>query len=214
MPHHPWLTAAFDRLDVPDETRALITLHHSEAHRYYHTLRHIDLMLRHIPTSHAFAREMMAATLFHDIIYDPTRFDNEEMSLAMFQSAADAFAPPELLDRLLVSAMILATKNHHFRDEGTQKDEAINLLLKADLSILWHPDPEVYAWYAAGVRKEYGFVPEAQFREARATILTGLRDDLLRSEHLTSAEGKILTRNVAWELRSLGLGASFDAPSL
>lgn len=174
MSHHPSLMAAFDRLKLPDETRVLIVDHHSEPHRHYHTLRHIGLMLRQIPPCHAFGPEMTAATLFHDIIYDPTRSDNEEQSLAIFQSAADRFEPPEPLDRKLVSAMILATKNHHVQKAGTAQDEAINLLLKADLSILWDPDPEVYAWYAAGVRKEYAFVPEEQFREARAKILTVL----------------------------------------
>lgn len=200
MSNHPSLIAAFDRLEVPDEGRALIIGHHSEPHRSYHTLGHIDLMLRQVPARHAFAREMMAATLFHDIIYDPTRSDNEELSLAMFESAAGKVAVPGPLDRPLVSAMILATKSHHFRKEETMRDEAINLLLKADLSILWHPDPEVYAWYAAGVRQEYGFVPEEQFRAARAMIVTGLRDDLLRSDRLTVAEANMLTRNIGWEL--------------
>ncbi len=200
MSDHPWVIAAFDRLALPEDMRALIIGHHGEPHRHYHTLRHIDLMLCHIPASHAFAPEMIAATLFHDIIYDPTRSDNEARSQAMFEAAADRFAPPEPLDRPLVSAMILATSSHHFRPEGTARDEAINLLLKADLSILWHADPQVYAWYAAGVRQEYGFVPEDRFREARANILSGLRDDLLRSEQLTPAQADMLKRNVASEL--------------
>ncbi len=200
MSDHPLLIAAFDRLNFPDSTRALVIAHHSEPHRHYHTLRHLDLMLGQVPADHAFAPEMIAATLFHDIIYNPARADNEELSLAMFQSAAGGFAPQKPLDTALVSAMILATKSHHFRDAGTAEDEAINILLKADLSILWHPDPEVYTWYAMGVRKEYGFVPEDQFRKARANILTGLRHDLLRSQQLTSTEAETLKRNVGSEL--------------
>ncbi|NOW45100.1 putative metal-dependent HD superfamily phosphohydrolase [Novosphingobium sp. SG751A] len=200
MSDHPSLIAAFDRLNLPGDMRALIIGHHSEAQRYYHTLRHIDLMLGQIPAHHAFTPEMTAATLFHDIIYDPARGDNEELSLAMFQSASDVFLPPEPLDKRLVAEMILATKSHHFSDERTAQDQAVNLLLKADLSILWHADPEVYAWYAAGVRKEYGFVPEVRFREARATILTRLRDDLLLSGQLTLAEQDMLKRNIGWEL--------------
>lgn len=200
MSDHPSLIAAFDRLKVPAEMRVLIIDHHSEPHRFYHTLRHIDLMLGHIPAGHTLAPEMIVATLFHDVVYNPTRSDNEAQSLAMFKAAASCFGPWEPLDRLLVSAMILATKSHHFREGVSAEDEAVNLLLKADLSILWHPDPDVYAWYAAGVRKEYAFVPEEQFREARAKILTGLRNDLLQSGQLTSAEAKMLTRNVGWEL--------------
>jgi len=196
MSHPLSLIAAFDRLALPEVVRALVIERYGEAHRGYHTLRHIDLMLRQLPPSHAFTPEMMAATLFHDIIYDPTRSDNEERSQMLFERYA--FAPG--LDRPLVSAMILATRSHRFRAERTEQDEAINLLLKADLSILWHPDPDMYAWYAAGVRKEYGFVPEERFREARAKILIGLRDDLLASDHLTTAEADMLRRNIDWEL--------------
>lgn len=202
MSDYPSLIAALDRLGLPDEMRALIIAHHSEPHRHYHTLRHIDIMLGALPVDHGAAREMMAATLFHDIIYDPKRSDNEERSMEAFEAAVGRFPKSASLDRRLVSSMILATKGHLFRNGGIPEDEAINILLKADLSILWHPDREVYAWYAAGVRKEYGFVPEEQFREARAKILTGLRDDLLQSQQLTSAEARSLVRNVEWEIRS------------
>jgi predicted metal-dependent HD superfamily phosphohydrolase len=189
-----------DQLGLPGPVRALIVERHGEPHRHYHTLRHIDLMLRQLPAGHAFAREMIAATLFHDIIYDPTRSDNEELSLAAFFSVASTISPDAPLDADLVSSMILATKSHHFRDKDAGSDRAINLLLRADLSILWHPDPQVYEWYAKGIRKEYAFVPDDQFREARARILTTLRDDLLRSGQLTMEEANLLTRNTDWEL--------------
>lgn len=192
-------THALDQLGAPDALRKRIAECHGEPHRHYHTLRHIELMLRQLPTDHRFTREMAAATLFHDIVYDPTRADNEDVSLTMFLAAASELGTRDPLDTDLVSAMILATKSHRFRAGETPEDEAIDILLKADLSILWHPDPQVYAWYADGVRQEYAFVPDAQFREARTRILTGLRDDLLRSERLTSDEDEGLTRNIDWE---------------
>lgn len=194
---HPALTEALARLDLPEHIGATIAECHSEPHRHYHTLRHIDLMLRQILADGPFWREMIAATLFHDIVYDPTRSDNEDRSLATFLSLAGPLAP---LDTALVSEMILATKSHHFREGTSTRDVAINRLLKADLSILWHPDPQVYAWYAQGVRQEYAFVPDAQFREARTRILTTLRDDLLASNQLAVNEADALKRNVASEL--------------
>lgn len=195
----PFLSEAFERLGLPDRVCAMIVERHGEAQRHYHTLRHIDLMLGQLPASHAFAREMAVATLFHDIVYDPTRPDNEEQSLEMFRAVADRI----VVDAELVAGMILATKGHHFRSEDTAGDQAINMLLKADLSILWHPDSEVYAWYAEGVRQEYAFVPEGHFRAARRGILTGLRDDLLGSDQLTPDEAAALTRNTDWELDRL-----------
>lgn len=197
---YPVLRDVLDRLGMPHAARAAIMERHGEPHRHYHTLRHIDLMLRRIPDDHAFAREMCVATLFHDIVYEPAQSDNEEQSLAVFQSAARIFANDMRVDTALVSEMILATKSHHFRDEVSASDLAVNLLLKADLSILWHPEPHVYEWYAKGVRQEFSFVPEGAFREARARILTGLRDDLLRSGKLTVEESEVLLRNTGWEL--------------
>jgi predicted metal-dependent HD superfamily phosphohydrolase len=184
---------------LSEELRRTIIERHGEPHRHYHTLRHVGLMLSQLPPDHPCAREMIAATLFHDIVYDPAKSDNEEQSLAVFEAAASALAT----DGPLVSAMILATKSHHFRKEATVEDEAINLLLKADLSILWTPDPECYAWYAGGVRLEYGFVAEDLYRQARTRIVTGLRDDLLRSGKLVPEETECLKRNIAWELECM-----------
>lgn len=200
---HPPIDQACGELGIPVDARTAIMQRHGEPHRRYHTLRHIDLMLRQLPEGHPFAREMKAATLFHDIVYDPSRPDNEEQSLSAFLAVADRFEPDAPLDTALVSAMILATKSHHFRDGNAPADEAVNLLLKADLSILWHSDPQVYRWYAEGVRHEYGFVPEDQFREARTRILSTLRDDLIRSGQLTAEEAAALTRNTGRELEEL-----------
>lgn len=200
MSDHPWLIAAFETLNIPGDLRARIIGCHSEAHRHYHTLRHLELMLRQIPADHAFAPEMLAATLFHDSIYEPARSDNEEQSAALFASVSALLAPAQPLDDELVGAMIAATKGHHFRDGGSRQDEAVNLLLKADLSILWHDDGGVYAWYAQGVRREYAFVPEGRYREARAAILADLRRALLDSGQLTEAEAQMLERNIGWEL--------------
>lgn len=196
----PGFFAVLDRLALPRAARARIIEGHGEPQRHYHTLRHVDLMLREIPADHAFAREMFLATLFHDIVYDPAKPDNEEQSLATFLSAAGTFASDPPFDLPLVSAMILATKGHNFLDEADSRDAAVNLLLEADLSILWHPEPAVYAWYAEGVRKEYAFVPDGSFREARKRILIALRDDILRSGRLTAEKAKALKRNIAWEL--------------
>jgi predicted metal-dependent HD superfamily phosphohydrolase len=198
---HPWFSEACDRLSTPEHVRALIIEHHGEPHRHYHTLCHLELMLQQIPGNHAFAREMIAATLFHDIIYQPSRSDNEERSASTFLSVASEIAGYAPLDAPLVASMILATKSHHFRNETTTGDEAVNLLLKADLSILWHGDAQVYEWYAKGVRLEYAFVPEHQFRGTRRRILTALHDDLLSSDKLTLEEAKALARNIDWELR-------------
>lgn len=197
---YPVFSSVLDRLGVPHASRALIIKQHSEPHRHYHTLRHIDLMLRQVPDSHPCVREMFVATLFHDIVYDPGKSDNEERSHSTYLSVADTIAHDAPVDTALASSMILATKGHQFRDEATPSDQAVNLLLKADLSILWHPEPDVYAWYAKGVREEFSFVPEDAFRKARAGILTELRDDLLRSGKLQAEETKLLIRNTGWEL--------------
>ena len=202
MLDHPLVIAACDRLALPAEARCMVRSRYSEPHRHYHTLRHIELMLGEIPLDALFANEMIAATLYHDVIYDPARADNEEASLALFHSAAASRAWKPPLDEALVSEMILATKGHHFFEGSGPRVDAVNTLLKADLSILWHPDRQVYAWYAAGVRREYAFVPEDRFRQVRARIVEGLCADLLQSGQLDPPAAGTLRRNVAWELQS------------
>ncbi|MFF1481034.1 hypothetical protein ACFVYD_26365 [Streptomyces sp. NPDC058301] len=145
----------------------------AEPHRKYHTLDHLAAVLRHVDTlaDHAEDPELVRlAAWFHDAVYRPDRSENEERSAAQAERALpeaglgqDATAEVARLVRLTVT---------HDPHEGDTNGEA---LCDADLAVL-AGDPEEYAAYAAAVREEYAFVPDAAFRDGRAAVLRQLLD--------------------------------------
>ena len=162
-------------LDWPAEAAAslrdeLVTAH-GEAHRRYHGVAHIEAVLTTLGELTAPRTRTVAARLaawFHDAVYDPARFDNEERSAEL---AADRLTvlgtDPALVEE--VRALVLATKRHELGATGAagaDHDE----LLDADLAILGSP-PAAYEAYAAAIRAEYGHLDDAVFRAGRASVL-------------------------------------------
>jgi predicted metal-dependent HD superfamily phosphohydrolase len=66
--------------------------------------------------------------------------------------------------------MVRATAHLASAEPPADRDTAA--LLDADLAILGAPE-ERYRRYAADVRKEYAFVPDAEYRKGRAAVLDG-----------------------------------------
>jgi predicted metal-dependent HD superfamily phosphohydrolase len=138
---------------------------YTEPHRHYHTLEHIGEMLR---VAGRLAKEvkdpasLQLAIWYHDAIYDPTRSDNEAQSAALAHEELKIFAiPTELIEE-----RILATD--HKSDPRECLENAI--ILDADLAILGASVAR-YDRYAVDIRKEYGYVPEAEYRAGRAAVL-------------------------------------------
>ncbi len=155
------------------EMLSYIVHRYSEKHRAYHTLAHIKKMLktgefwlyRLIGQQRITADDFpnyFAAVLFHDIIYDPTRSDNEEQSA---QEAKRWLASSAGVDANYVAEMILATKSHVSDDPLTRK------LIDIDMSIL-SSKLVTYNNYARAVRKEYAFVPLDIYVEKRVNFLS------------------------------------------
>jgi predicted metal-dependent HD superfamily phosphohydrolase len=76
---------------------------------------------------------------------------------------AEAGVSPDISTR--VAALILATK--HDREPGSPD---ARLLVDVDLAILGC-EPAVFAAYDRAIRQEYSWVPEEEYRGARAAIL-------------------------------------------
>lgn len=208
-----FFTKYFDYVGLNDATRAFIIEAHTAPSRHYHGLGHLALMLNCFPEISGpeysdrvsllnHMRNWVLATLFHDIIYDPTRSDNEENSA---MEAKMRLAKSASYDLDLVIEMILATRSHVFPErKGKPRDSAIEIFLRADLGILWHPDPHVYRWYARGIRKEYAHVPNDQYRIGRTAVLERLANEIqpnLPRENITC-----MTANFDWEYKSLLAG--------
>jgi predicted metal-dependent HD superfamily phosphohydrolase len=141
----------------------------SEPHRHYHTLVHLEACLAGLDAHRALAADpaaVEAALWFHDAVYDPRASDNEVRSAALAATVLRAArVSGETIAR--IENLILATRAHQAEADG---DPDTALLLDLDLAILGAP-PAAYQAYAAAIRREYAWVPEADYRRKRAAIL-------------------------------------------
>ena len=140
--------------------------------RFYHSVDHLDDCLTQLDAVDGLeARERMLlrfAILWHDVVYDPKRSDNEEQSAERARrELAQAGAAAEDCDE--VARLILLTKGHRVAAD----DPLGALLVSIDLSILG-AEPERYRAYAADIRREYAHVPEEAYRAGRAAVLRHL----------------------------------------
>lgn len=82
-----------------------------EPHRYYHNLNHLEEICQLILNEHEAGTNrdiLLVAAVFHDIIYNPLKGDNEEKSAALFRAMASG--KKENID--YVNSIILDTKQH------------------------------------------------------------------------------------------------------
>lgn len=141
----------------------------SEPHRAYHTLAHIVAMLDELEQTGERDPAIALAVWYHDAVYDTHEHDNEMQSASLARDAVGILGLPESLG-VRVSGLVLATKH-----TAPPTDPAAQLLVDLDLMILGKPEAEFDA-YEAGVRAEYVWVPEPDFRAARVRILQPFLD--------------------------------------
>lgn len=140
---------------------------YTEPGRHYHTLQHIRLCLTHewqVLLLLENPRAVRMAIWFHDIVYDPTRSDNEQRSADLAARYLDEMAePPEFIAR--VRELILDTR--HKSPPATTDGR---YLVDIDLAILGAP-PDEFDAYERAIRLEYAHVDDEAFRRGRAAVL-------------------------------------------
>jgi predicted metal-dependent HD superfamily phosphohydrolase len=155
----------------------------SGAGRAYHTPRHLLAVLDAVQSGgHEPERAFVLAAWFHDAVYDARRSDNEEESARWLDRAtAPLVADGELAARevALARRMVRATARPLDPLPRSRGRQAVRCFLDADFEV-FASLPEDYERYAAGVRQEYAFVPEAAFRAARLAFLEKLRAEVQR----------------------------------
>jgi predicted metal-dependent HD superfamily phosphohydrolase len=139
---------------------------YTQSGRHYHGAGHIVSMLEGFNAIKATFERPLAAELaifFHDVIYDPSRRDNEEQSAKKLQQMLGGLVDPPLLEAAAFS--IEATKQH-----ALTPNHDTNLLLDLDMAILGQPWP-IYEQYARDVMQEYLPVyGQMAYRHGRRTI--------------------------------------------
>jgi len=173
-----------------------------EPHRRYHGLSHIAWLLDEAERARAAIADpdlIGFAIWFHDAIYDPKRTDNEARSAEWALTA--------LMDRgdlgARVARLVAMTKRH--AEGEASADEA--LFLDMDVAILGSPRAE-YCVYAAGVRAEYGHLPDPTFAAGRAAFLDGqlVRDRLFRTDGYEQRLAREARTNMRWEMGEMRKG--------
>ena len=166
--------------------------------RHYHDLSHIEDCLGALAgvddLSSAERDILTEAIWWHDVVYDPTRSDNEELSARL----AERHVRPEL--RQEVGRLIRLTRTHQVEPD----DRLGAILISIDLSILGAA-PARYDAYAAAIRKEFAHVPDGDYRAGRARVLSqfAARPVIFPDPIFAARYDRLARDNLARELASL-----------
>jgi predicted metal-dependent HD superfamily phosphohydrolase len=132
--------------------------------RHYHNIAHIEdclAALARIENLSPRERDTLSEAIWwHDVVYDATRSDNEELSAQLAEQHVRKNIAAE------VARLIRLTKTHDVQ----ACDRLGAILISIDLSIL-AAEPARYDAYAAAIRREFIHVPEADYRAGRANVL-------------------------------------------
>ena len=148
----------------------LLESQYSHPPRAYHSLEHVSACLTLLDGCRGLALhadELEFAIWVHDCVYTPQRTDNEERSAAVARLfLRELGAAGEIADR--VTRLIMAT-----RHTGQPETGDAALIADIDLAILGSSEAD-YDRYALGIRAEYSFAPDAEYRHGRTAFLQAL----------------------------------------
>lgn len=142
----------------------------SQPHRRYHDLAHLAAVLGLVAELGAAADDLAAVRLaawYHDVVHDPERADNEQVSAARARAGLRGLVPEGRVEEVV--RLVLLTAGH----DPAPDDRNGAVLCDADLAVLAGP-PEAYAVYASAVREEYGHLPDEAFIAGRIAVLQHL----------------------------------------
>jgi len=141
-----------------------VTQAYMEPHRYYHTLAHITRMLETIKQHKLnVTDDQLIAIWYHDVVYDPTRSDNEQRSalMAVMDMTYDNTKPD---NSAVVEQIILDTQNHLPTIEQSK--------LVIDLDLMGLAD-HVNQYFETGklIRQEYAHLTEETWQAGRKQFI-------------------------------------------
>lgn len=184
----------------------LLAAAYSAADRHYHTLDHLHEMFRvagRLALSTDDPAAVQLAVWFHDAVYDPRAKDNEARSADLCVDVLGPLGvPASVLEK---TVRLIRATDHKSADPPPDRDTGV--MLDADLAILGATE-ERYRRYAADIRREYAWVPDAEYRSGRAAVLERfLARPRLFWHALTFEEGEARAReNLRAELNGLRAG--------
>ncbi|MDX2305067.1 MAG: adenylyltransferase/cytidyltransferase family protein [Microscillaceae bacterium] len=138
-----------------------------EPHRYYHNEQHLEFLIKEIENLHQSGelneeeRDILLMTAYyHDVIYDPTRTDNEKQSADFFVQQADSHP-----NTSMVWQMILDTQTHQPHHRLSE------VFCALDMKIVSHSSfTELLEWERK-IFKEYQFLDYSVYQAGRLNLL-------------------------------------------
>lgn len=161
-------------------------------HRHYHTLGHIAHILSCYEEIGGSDPAIIAAAWLHDIRYDATRGDNEEVSAEIAREDLRGTN----MDIPLVVDIILDTKHHQGATPMTALFNDLDLIIIG-------ARPSRYEEYMRNIRREYAFVPLDVYAAKRAEILEGFNEKQVFKTELFAIYEKAAHRNLQMEIELL-----------
>ena len=143
--------------------------HYTKKWKYYHNLNHIysfvELFGKYNNNIQNYKSEFLISIFFHDIIYIPSRNDNEDESMNLFNIFYSE-TNPKNLNKEKVIEFISETKNHTLNI--IHNNEELNYFLDMDMHIL---SEENWEDYENKIRKEYPYLSEIEYKNGRIKFL-------------------------------------------
>jgi len=190
--------------NIGEKELNVILNHYNEPHRFYHNFDHIISMFESVIEQEIEFKEKIIDTnlflsiLYHDIIYDPKRNDNEEKSVELFKQHINMgmvqIIPEEFrtsnkinhypYDKDAICNAILETKTHKPTTELSRK------LTMLDLEVLYS-DYNTFVEYEDKIFKEYQFVDYNTYKEKRIEILKGFDVEQVYIDYVNNKKPKI-----------------------
>jgi predicted metal-dependent HD superfamily phosphohydrolase len=164
-----WTALAGDSPTSRTEWAAVVAAW-SEPHRRYHDLAHLAAVLglaARLAGDTPGRAAVLLAAWYHDVVYDPERSDNEEVSAARARAGLRGLVPDDQVEEVV--RLVLLTASH----APGPGDLNGAVLCDADLAVLAGP-PDAYAVYASAIRAEYGHLSDEVFTAGRIAVLEHL----------------------------------------
>ena len=163
--------------------------------KFYHNLNHVysfvNLFEKYNKFINNYKNEFLISIYFHDIIYIPSRNDNEEESINMFNKFYNEVKPNNL-NKEKVIEFIAETKNHSLSKDY---DFELDLFLDMDMQIV---SDENWEEYENKIRKEYCFMDENEYKNKRRQFLQSLvnKNRLFRTQIFYDTYEQIAKNNI------------------
>ena len=163
--------------------------------KFYHNLNHVysfvNLFEKYNKFINNHKNEFLISIYFHDIIYIPSRNDNEEESINIFNKFYNEVKPNNLNKEKAIE-FIAETKNHSLSKDY---DFELDLFLDMDMQIV---SDENWEDYENKIRKEYCFVDETEYKNKRKQFLQSLvnKNRIFRTQIFYDTYEQIAKNNI------------------